>query len=110
MAVRVTESCVGCGICASICIGGSLSIVDGRAVYDPAECVECGQCFGVCPVGAIQMFGQSASDYGEIGRRDDTETIIKMRRSMRNFTSEKIPDEEISEMLDYTKYCPSAKN
>lgn len=33
-----------------------------------------------------------------------------MRRSVRNFTDEKIPDEEISEMLDYTKYCPSAKN
>ena len=84
--------------------------MNGRAVYDPTECVECGQCFGVCPTGAVEMFGQKASDYRGVGRLQDTETIIKMRRSVRNFTPEKIPDEEISAMLDYTKYCPSAKN
>lgn len=43
------DGCVGCGICASRCPQGAISIFEGRAVINQA-CTRCLQCYEYCPV------------------------------------------------------------
>lgn len=53
MAVKVTEKCVGCGACESVCPFGAISMDAGKAVMSLA-CTQCGACVDACPVGAIE--------------------------------------------------------
>ena len=54
MAYRISNDCIKCEACASICPVGAIS--EGSLAYeiDPSKCIECGACAGVCPVGAPQ--------------------------------------------------------
>jgi len=55
VSVTVTDSCIGCGICAEgVCFTDAISIVDGRANISDA-CRGCGRCAQVCPQGAIEV-------------------------------------------------------
>lgn len=55
VAVRVTDSCSGCGICAEgVCFVGAVSMVDGKAVLSEA-CRGCGRCALACPLDAIAV-------------------------------------------------------
>ena len=53
--LRVTESCVGCGICEKVCPSGSIHVVNGRAVHTPGRCPACLACAHACPHKAIQL-------------------------------------------------------
>ncbi len=56
MANMITEQCVNCGACESMCPGEGISQVEETFVIDPGRCTECvgfyhtQQCARVCPV------------------------------------------------------------
>jgi len=53
--VRVTDACVGCGICTEgTCFVNAVTLVDGHAVISD-QCRGCGRCVEVCPESAIEM-------------------------------------------------------
>ncbi len=54
MARKVTDVCVNCGACESVCPVGAIAEGDGQHVIDPDVCIDCGACEGECPVGAIE--------------------------------------------------------
>lgn len=66
------RACRTCGLCASVCPTGSLSIT-GRLTVEPTRCVACGQCLRVCRSGALSWSGRPArpmsSLSGEPGAR-----------------------------------------
>jgi ferredoxin len=59
MALRISELCINCDVCAPVC--PNEAIYEGRVVYeiDPGRCTECvghhdePQCVVVCPVECI---------------------------------------------------------
>ena len=52
MAFKITDECIGCGVCAENCPTECISENDGKYVINADECVSCGSCASDCPVGA----------------------------------------------------------
>lgn len=53
--LRVTDACVGCGICEKVCPAASVHVEDGKAVHIPGNCQTCLACAHACPQKAIQL-------------------------------------------------------
>lgn len=53
--LRVTDACVGCGLCIGVCPSGSIRIEGNRAAYIPGNCQTCLACAHHCPQKAIQL-------------------------------------------------------
>ena len=50
------ETCVGCGMCPTVCPHGVLAVNDRKArVVDRDACIECGACARNCPVAALTV-------------------------------------------------------
>ena len=55
VAVRVTEDCVGCRLCAEeVCFVDAIRMEDELAVIG-ADCKGCGRCVEICPANAIEL-------------------------------------------------------
>lgn len=55
--LKISEDCVGCGICANNCPMDNLKIVDGKAVPGN-KCAMCYRCISHCPKQAITLLGK----------------------------------------------------
>lgn len=53
--LKVTNRCVGCGICEKVCPTASIHIVNGKAVYTSGNCQTCLACTHACPQKAIGL-------------------------------------------------------
>lgn len=54
--LKISDDCIGCGICSSNCPMGNISITDGKAV--PGDrCAMCYRCISHCPCTAITLLG-----------------------------------------------------
>lgn len=51
---EITDACVGCGACASVCPAGAVNENGGTYTVDPVRCIDCGTCSAVCPTGAAR--------------------------------------------------------
>lgn len=56
----VSEACVGCGQCASLCPTNNITLQDGKPVWG-SDCTHCMACICHCPIEAIEYGKKSAS-------------------------------------------------
>lgn len=54
LSIKVTDECIGCGICAEKCFVETIRIEEGRAVIGE-YCTLCGRCAAACPQDAIRL-------------------------------------------------------
>ena len=114
--VRVDqEKCIGCGLCASDCLGFYIQVKDGKASVEK-ECLECGHCVAICPTKAVEIEGYDMDDieeYEEETFQVDPSNLlraIKFRRSIRFFKDEKVKKEDLEMLLQAGRYTATAKN
>lgn len=53
MAYVISDECISCGSCESVCPNSAIAEGDGKYEIDPAKCDSCGACASNCPVDAI---------------------------------------------------------
>ncbi len=51
---KVTDSCIGCGLCERLCPIGNIKLVDGKPAWG-TDCYQCVSCLQYCPQEAISL-------------------------------------------------------
>ena len=109
-----SEKCIGCGLCKKDCVGFDIEIVDGKALAHGASCIACGHCEAICPQGAIKVTGfeDEVEEFDEQVRLDPKQLMdaIKTRRTIRQFTDKKVPEEVIDMIFEAGRMAPTGGN
>lgn len=116
MIIINTEKCIGCGLCEKDCVTQIISMKDDKAVCSQENCIECYHCIAICPTNAVSA---SDADNTEIIEYEPTsfeinpETFlnrIKLRRSVRQYTDEKVKRKEIERIIEAGRFTPTGGN
>ena len=54
-AIKIDETCVGCGVCVNNCQVNAITIVDKKAKINTKKCQNCQGCINICPLTAINF-------------------------------------------------------
>lgn len=49
----ISDACIKCGTCATVCPVSAMHVSDTQLVINPEVCIDCGACIAECPVSAI---------------------------------------------------------
>ncbi len=109
-----SDKCVGCGLCQKDCVGCDIRIENGKAVANGASCIMCGHCEAICPQGAVKItgFDDEITEFDEQVRLDPKQLMdaIKTRRTIRQFTDEKVSDEILDMIFEAGRMAPTGTN
>jgi len=108
------EQCIACGACITDCPFGVLTMADHPILESIDNCLACQHCLAVCPTGALSILGNHPEDCTELTGRFPSfaqmETLIKGRRSFRQYSSEPLSTETIDTLLTTAWHAPTAVN
>lgn len=109
-----TNQCIGCGLCARVCVAHNIVIKNKKAELLSDRCILCGQCSAVCPRKAVSLGGVRG---GQIEKTEDVRLnpeevldVIRFRRTVRQFKQKEIPREVIGQILEAGRLTHTAKN
>ncbi|MCL2791260.1 MAG: nitroreductase family protein [Desulfobulbus sp.] len=112
------EKCTQCDACVKDCPSGIIHR-EGTVpeAAEPAEgaCLECQHCLAVCPVGAISVFGLKPENSlplldGATPSYQQMKTLVRGRRSVRQFCDEDLPPTLIEGLLVDLAHAPTGCN
>ena len=111
------QKCTRCGQCVNDCVARIIEMRDGYpaiAQGKESSCIECQHCLAVCPTGAVSILGKRAEDSmsleGNLADPENVETLIKGRRSVRQYRDENVPPELLQKIFDVVGYAPTGVN
>ena len=103
------EKCIQCGACIKDCITYSIEFGDDNfpqySQGGESRCISCQHCFAICPTGAITFNNKTPESAKEssFASPEDILKTIKSRRSIRQFKSQEISEEDFTHVQDIVK-------
>ena len=112
------EKCVQCDACVKDCPSEIIhrkGTVPEAAAPAGGTCLECQHCLAVCPSGAISIFGLQAENSlplleGALPSYRQMKTLVRGRRSVRQFSDDEVPSAFINELLADLAHAPTGCN
>jgi nitroreductase/NAD-dependent dihydropyrimidine dehydrogenase PreA subunit len=111
------QKCTRCGQCVQDCPVKIIAMDGGYpfiAVEKESSCFECQHCLAVCPTGAVSILGKKPENSvpltGNLPAPEKVETLIKGRRSVRQYRDENVKPELIQRLLDVSCHAPTGVN
>ncbi|MDR1616022.1 MAG: nitroreductase family protein [Syntrophomonadaceae bacterium] len=112
------DKCVQCDACVQDCPRGIISRTGELPEVIPArecECLECQHCLAVCPTGAVSIFGlrpehSLALTPEKLPSAQQMHTLLRGRRSVRQYKEENVPRMVIEELLATLAHAPTGCN
>lgn len=113
------QKCAKDGICVAECPFGLIEeAADKTARFiDQAEslCIECGHCLAICPTGAVSIDGLQQAQLDPVRRdlapgKEQMTQLLRTRRSTRGYKDQPVPRELLEELVDLTRWAPTARN
>lgn len=108
--------CIRCGKCVADCPPMCITIEENGCPFIPDEkkCIHCQHCLAICPTGAISIMGAEPEnslqlDY-ELPTAHSMETLIKGRRSTRNYKKKALSPDKIHRLLETSWHAPTGTN
>lgn len=105
------EKCVRCGLCISDCLTSCIEFDKDNFPYMKKEenCISCGHCMAICPTGALSL-NHKNPDESEPVNYYDILSLIKSRRSIRQYKDEEIAEETFEKLKSMLAYVPTGCN
>jgi nitroreductase/NAD-dependent dihydropyrimidine dehydrogenase PreA subunit len=109
------ERCTRCGACVAVCGTTRVFELGDRAaeVVRPEECWLCGHCVAVCPVDAVhhpQCVVDHCPPIEALPSYEELVWALRERRSLRVFRDEPVARETVRQLVDISRWAPSASN
>ena len=111
-----TDRCVSCGLCLSDCLPRALGMDEEGHPYikDERLCMHCHHCLALCPTGAISVDGHDPDASRRLlnawPQPEQLETLIKGRRSVRQYRPENVDPALLQQVLDVSAHAPTGVN
>ncbi len=112
--------CIQCDACLTDCPTTIITREEGVAcptILPVSEdgCIRCQHCLAICPTGAVSIFGLNPDDSTPLSPQvvptlEQMETLVKGRRSVRQFRPENVSREVIDRLLSTLANVPTGCN
>ncbi len=105
------DKCIRCGLCISDCLSGCIGFNKENfpEMKDESRCISCQHCMAICPTGALSFNGKNP-DESEAVNYDNILSLIKSRRSVRQYKDEEISEETFNKLKAMLPYIPTGCN
>jgi Fe-S-cluster-containing hydrogenase component 2 len=111
------QKCTRCGLCSKDCPAAVISMDRGYpaiASEQEAGCIKCQHCLAICPTGALSILGKTPLNSlpltGNLPDPQKLETLIKGRRSVRQYRNENLDPELLQHLLEVAWHAPTGVN
>ncbi len=112
------EKCIHCSQCVQVCPATCFEMNEKKypqliKAMDK-YCIACGHCVAVCPKGALSLANNKIEKQIILNKESINNNLFKTQmistRSIRCYQDKEIPNKTIKELLDISRYAPTAVN
>ncbi len=116
-AIKVDKvKCTACNVCVEACPQDVYELAEFAVASHPERCISCGHCVALCPEDAVEHEAYPEGTIKALGARKvptaaALETLLRARRSVRNFKDKPVAREAVEELVRRAlSSYPSAHN